>query len=69
VKFINWYIGKLHMAARYHGALAIAFLEVANLKARPERLLHPAVIVRVIWAISCAAGAARRVWCRRARGA
>jgi 2-polyprenyl-6-methoxyphenol hydroxylase-like FAD-dependent oxidoreductase len=49
VKFINWYIGKLHMAARHDGALAIAFLEVANLKARPERLLHPAVVARVIW--------------------
>ena len=49
VKFINWYIGKLHMAARHDGALAVAFLEVANLKARPERLLHPAVVARVIW--------------------
>jgi hypothetical protein len=39
-KFINWYIGKLHMAAR-HGLLATAFPEVANFKARPERLLHP----------------------------
>jgi len=49
VKFINWYIGKLHMAARHDGALAVAFLEVANMKARPERLLHPAVVARVIW--------------------
>jgi hypothetical protein len=49
VKFINWYIGKLHMAVRHDGALAIAVLEVANLKARPERLLHPAVVARVIW--------------------
>ena len=49
MKFINWYIGKLHMAARHDGLLATAFLEVANLKARPERLLHPAVVARVIW--------------------
>jgi hypothetical protein len=49
VQFINWYIGKLHMAGRHDGALAIAVLEVANLKARPERLLHPAVVARVIW--------------------
>jgi hypothetical protein len=49
VKFINWYIGKLHMAARHDGALAVAVLEVANLKARPERLLHPALLARVIW--------------------
>jgi 2-polyprenyl-6-methoxyphenol hydroxylase-like FAD-dependent oxidoreductase len=48
VRFINWYIGKLHMAARDDGALATAFLEVANLQARPERLLHPAIVLRVI---------------------
>ena len=48
VKFINWYIGKLHMAARYDGTLANAFLEVANLKAAPERLLSPAIVLRVI---------------------
>jgi 2-polyprenyl-6-methoxyphenol hydroxylase-like FAD-dependent oxidoreductase len=48
VKFINWYIGKLHKAARHDGKLANAFLEVANLKAAPERLLHPAVVARVI---------------------
>jgi 2-polyprenyl-6-methoxyphenol hydroxylase-like FAD-dependent oxidoreductase len=49
VKFINWYIGKLHHAARTDGKLANAFLEVANLKATPERLLHPAIVLRVIW--------------------
>ena len=36
------------MAARDDGALATAFLEVANLQARPERLLHPAIVLRVI---------------------
>ena len=50
VRFINWYIGKLHHAARHEGALATAFLEVANLKAPPQRLLHPGVMLRVIWA-------------------
>ena len=50
VKFINWYIGKLHKAARHDGKVATAFLQVANLKAPPERLLHPAVVGRVIWA-------------------
>jgi flavin-dependent dehydrogenase len=49
MRFINWYIGKLHMAARHDGRLATAFLAVANLKARPERLLHPSVVLRVIW--------------------
>jgi 2-polyprenyl-6-methoxyphenol hydroxylase-like FAD-dependent oxidoreductase len=48
VKFINWYIGKLHKAARHDGKLANAFLQVANLKTGPERLLHPAIVLRVI---------------------
>ena len=47
-RFINWYIGKLHMAARYDAKLATAFLEVANLEAPPARLLQPAVVMRVI---------------------
>jgi len=49
VRFINWYVGKLHKAARHDAKLATAFLQVANLKAPPERLLHPAVVSRVIW--------------------
>ena len=48
VKFINWYIGKLHKAARHDARLTAAFVQVANLKAPPERLLHPAVVARVI---------------------
>jgi 2-polyprenyl-6-methoxyphenol hydroxylase-like FAD-dependent oxidoreductase len=48
VRFINWYIGKLHMAARHDAKLATAFLEVANLEAPPTRLLHPAIVMRVI---------------------
>jgi 2-polyprenyl-6-methoxyphenol hydroxylase-like FAD-dependent oxidoreductase len=48
VRFINWYIGKLHMAARRDAKLATAFLEVANLEAPPTRLLQPAVVMRVI---------------------
>ena len=48
VRFINWYIGKLHMAARYDGALANAFLRVANLEAPPTSLLSPANAWRVI---------------------
>ena len=42
VRFINWYIGKLHMAARHDGKLANAFLRVANLEAPPPTLLSPA---------------------------
>jgi hypothetical protein len=37
------------MAARYDGRLANAFIEVANLQARPESLLYPAIVLRVIW--------------------
>jgi len=48
VRFINWYVGKVHKAARHDAKVALAFLEVANLKAPPERLLHPAVVGRVI---------------------
>jgi hypothetical protein len=48
VKFINWYVGKLHKAARHDAWLTAAFVQVANLKAPPERLLHPAVVARVI---------------------
>ncbi|TPQ27102.1 monooxygenase [Bradyrhizobium guangdongense] len=49
VRFINWYIGKLHQAARYDAQLATAFLRVANLKAPPPSLLYPAIAARVIW--------------------
>jgi len=48
VRFINWYVGKLHMAARCDARLATAFLEVANLEAPPTQLLHPANVWRVI---------------------
>jgi 2-polyprenyl-6-methoxyphenol hydroxylase-like FAD-dependent oxidoreductase len=48
VRFINWYIGKLHKAAETDGVLAGAFLRVANLEAQPLSLLHPAMISRVV---------------------
>ena len=48
VRFINWYIGKLHMAARHDAELATAFLRVANLDAPPTLLLSPATVLRVI---------------------
>jgi hypothetical protein len=49
VRFINWYIGKLHMAARHDAVLANAFLKVANLETSPMRLLRPSVVMRVIY--------------------
>jgi flavin-dependent dehydrogenase len=48
MRFINWYIGRLHMAALHDAKLATAFLEVANLEAPPTSLLHPAIVTRVI---------------------
>ena len=48
MRFINWYIGKLHMAARHDAKLATAFLEVANLESPPTKLLNPAIVLRVI---------------------
>jgi 2-polyprenyl-6-methoxyphenol hydroxylase-like FAD-dependent oxidoreductase len=49
VRFINWYIGKLHMAARHDAKLTAAFLEVANLEVPPPKLLQPAIVLRVLW--------------------
>jgi hypothetical protein len=48
-RFINWYLGKLHMAARCDAVLANAFLKVANLTMSPTGLLHPSVVMRVIY--------------------
>jgi 2-polyprenyl-6-methoxyphenol hydroxylase-like FAD-dependent oxidoreductase len=48
MRFINWYIGKLHLAARDDAVLATAFLRVANLEAPPTLLLSPTNLLRVI---------------------
>lgn len=48
VRFINWYIGKLHMAARYDASLTTAFLHVANLMEQPPTLLKPSIVARVL---------------------
>jgi len=47
LRFINWYIGKLHQAARNDAVLATAFLKVANLMNPPPALLTPATAWRV----------------------
>ncbi|CAB3739682.1 hypothetical protein LMG27174_06578 [Paraburkholderia rhynchosiae] len=47
LRFINWYIGKLHLAATDDSTLATAFLEVVNLMMPPSSLLSPAVARRV----------------------
>ena len=47
LRFINWYIAKLHVAATRDSTLAIAFLRVANLMIPPRSLLSPAIAWRV----------------------
>ena len=45
--FINWYLGKLHIAARNDAKLTLAFHSVANLLADPPTLLKPDIAFRV----------------------
>jgi hypothetical protein len=49
VRFINWYIGKLHVAARDDAVLGNAFITVANMQAPPPSLLYPRIVLRVLW--------------------
>ncbi|HEX6292789.1 MAG TPA: FAD-dependent oxidoreductase [Herpetosiphonaceae bacterium] len=46
--FVNWYIGKLHTAARHDAALSVAFLRVVNMMAPATSLLHPGMALRVL---------------------
>jgi hypothetical protein len=48
MKFLTWYIGKLHEAGRHDERLTDALLRVTNLHELPFSLLHPAIIGRVI---------------------
>ncbi len=48
VKFINWYLAKLHKAAHRDPEASVAFLKVANLLAPPPSILHPRVAMRVL---------------------
>jgi 2-polyprenyl-6-methoxyphenol hydroxylase-like FAD-dependent oxidoreductase len=50
LRFINWYIGKLHLAATRDSRLATAFLEVVNMMVPPPSLLSPTIAWRVWWA-------------------
>ena len=47
LRFINWYIGKLHVAATRDSTLATEFLKVVNLMKPPSSLLSPAIARRV----------------------
>jgi hypothetical protein len=48
-RFIQWYMGKLHIAARRDPAVALAFLKVTNLMAPPLSVLYPPIALRVLW--------------------
>ena len=47
-RFINWYLGKLHMAAQRDASLSLAFLRVVNMMALPPSLLNPRMALRVL---------------------
>ncbi len=46
--FINWYMSRLHIAARHDQAVALAFNRVASLEAPPASLMRPDVALRVL---------------------
>jgi len=48
VKFINWYLSKLHRAAHRDPVVALAFHKVGNLLAAPPSILHPRIAFRVL---------------------
>lgn len=48
VTFINWYIGKLHLAAAADADVARAFHRVANLLEPPPSILKPAIAWRIL---------------------
>jgi 2-polyprenyl-6-methoxyphenol hydroxylase-like FAD-dependent oxidoreductase len=45
VRFLNWYMGKVHIAAHTDALVSIAFLKVINMLAAVQTILHP----RIIW--------------------
>lgn len=47
LRFINWYVGKLHMCGHGDARAARAFLRVQQLLDPPEALMHPTIAVRV----------------------
>jgi hypothetical protein len=48
VRLVNAYLARLHAAAAHDASLAGAFLRVAGLITRPESLLRPSVVLRVL---------------------
>jgi 2-polyprenyl-6-methoxyphenol hydroxylase-like FAD-dependent oxidoreductase len=48
VKFVNWYISKLHIAAAGDPKVALAFHRVANLLDAPPSLMQPSIALRIL---------------------
>lgn len=48
VKFINWYVEKLHHAARHDEVVSVAFLKVINLLTPPPSIMQPGIAWRVL---------------------
>jgi flavin-dependent dehydrogenase len=48
MRFLNWYIGKLQIAAHTDTQVFIAFLKVINMVAPPPSIMHPRIVWRVL---------------------
>lgn len=48
IRFFNWYMSKLQIAAQQDPFVALAFLKVRNLIASPHSLMHPSILIRVM---------------------
>jgi 2-polyprenyl-6-methoxyphenol hydroxylase-like FAD-dependent oxidoreductase len=48
-RFINWYLGRLRIAARHDPAVADAYGQVINLMQPPPSLMRPPIAARVLW--------------------
>jgi flavin-dependent dehydrogenase len=48
VRFLNWYVAKVHLAAQYDSSVAMAFHKVASLLVPPQSLFKPSVMARVL---------------------
>jgi len=49
IRFINWYASKLQIAARRDPVAGLAYIKVGNLMAAPSSMLHPYIVLRVLW--------------------
>ncbi len=58
-QFVNWYLGKLHIAAQTDAVLSVAFLQVLNMLTVAPSLLRPRLALRVLRGNLAQARAAR----------